>query len=458
MIYIILTLCIVIVVMLGILLITSLKNKKNGDVSLGEKDLNKITNVLTERFNSFSKIISDSIADKNEVTMNLLKQNIEELKKSQSDMINKINDFTLSFAKDANAEKEQIMNKLTIEIRNFNNDFKSALSDFNTSIKEKLDDFKKNTNESLDQLKVTVQTNLTEIRDDNSKKLEEINKSVNSKLQETLEEKLKESFNNVLQNIGYVNNAVNEIKVLATDVGSLKNILTNVKTKGLMGEVILKNILDDFLIVGQYEENVETKKYSNNRVEFAIKLPGTKDDTIYLPVDSKFPYHSYSILCDSPDAESAKRARGTLRTDLLKYAKDVSEKYIDAPNTTDFAIIFLPLEGLYLEALKMGLFEEIQNKYKVNLTGPTTFTAFVSALNMGFKSLMIQKKSADVFKLLNSVRTEFSKFADSLEKAKKKVDDAAKELDNLSGTRTRQMNKQLNSIETIGAIETETVR
>ncbi len=190
-------------------------------------------------------------------------------------------------------------------------------------------------------------------------------------------------------------------------------------------------------------------------MEFAIKLPGQKDETIYLPVDSKFPYESYSIINESTDVDQINEAKKLLRSNLLKYAKDVSEKYIDVPNTTDFAVIFLPLEGLYLEALNMGLFEEIQTKFKVNLTGPTTFTAFINSLNMGFRSLMIQKKSADVFKLLGAVKTEFGKFAEALEKTQKRVNAAADELDTLVGTRTRMMNSKLKSIEALDEEESK---
>ena len=222
-----------------------------------------------------------------------------------------------------------------------------------------------------------------------------------------------------------------------------------------MGEVILGNIIKEFLTSGQYAENIVTKKGSSERVEYAIILPGTKEEKVYLPVDSKFPYVAYSIINESDNLDEIKEARKTLRNNLLKYAKDVSEKYIDVPNTTDFAIIFLPLESLYLEALNMGLFEEIQSKYRVNLTGPTTFTAFINSLNMGFRSLMIQKKSADVFKHLGAVKTEFNKFAEALEKTQKKVDDASKELETLVGTRTRIMNSKLRSID---ALDEETTK
>ncbi len=476
--YVTLALSAVAVILVIIVLIMLLKNKKTGDITLGDNELKKIRESVNEAVNNLSNPISSLVAEKNASLMkelntkvNELNNKIDELVKSQkelnekenkfkeevtnllSDNNNKTNklitDFVNQYTKDSNNQKEEIMNKLSAEIKEFNKAVEEALKGFDKSIKDKLDEFKNNTKESINTLSETVNKNLTDIRTDNNEKLEKINESVNEKLQKTLEDKLKDSFKSVVEGIGDVNKAVGEIKGLATDVGSLKNVLTNVKTKGIMGEVILGNIIREFLTAGQYEENVVTKVGSNERVEFAIKLPGQKDNTIFLPVDSKFPYGDYSIIHESSDVNVINEARKRLRSNLLAYAKDVSEKYIDVPNTTDFAVIFLPLEGLYLEALNMGLFEEIQSKYKVNLTGPTTFTAFINSLNMGFRSLMIQKKSADVFKLLGAVKTEFGKFADALEKTQKRVNAAADDLDALVGTRTRMMNSKLKSIEAL---------
>lgn len=473
-----LVLSIVAVILVVIVLIILLKNKKTGDITLGDNELKKVREAVNESVNSLSNSVSLLVAEKNATLTNELKDKVNEINnkidsliKSQQELNEKENafreavnnllndnysktsklfaDFVNEYTKDSQKQKEEIMEKLSSEIKEFNKAVENTLSSFDKSIKEKLEEFKNNTKESFTALSDTVNNNLKEIRNDNNEKLEKINQSVNEKLQKTLEDKLKDSFKSVVEGIGDVNKAVGEIKGLATDVGSLKNVLTNVKTKGIMGEVILGNIIREFLTAGQYEENAVTKVGSNERVEFAIKLPGQKDNTIFLPVDSKFPYGDYSIIHESSDVNEINEARRRLRTNLLTYAKDVSEKYIDVPNTTDFAVIFLPLEGLYLEALNMGLFEEIQSKYKVNLTGPTTFTAFINSLNMGFRSLMIQKKSADVFKLLGAVKTEFGKFADALEKTQKRVNAAADELDSLVGTRTRMMNSKLKSIEAL---------
>ena len=219
-----------------------------------------------------------------------------------------------------------------------------------------------------------------------------------------------------------------------------------------MGEVILSNIIKDTLTVSQYEENVVTKNGSTERVEFAIKLPNQDDSYIYLPIDSKLPLEAYHRICDANnagDVEALKTARTELKSQIKKYANDIKTKYIDVPNTTDFAIMFLPIEGLYMEVLEMGLFEELKEKYKVNIAGPTTFTAILNALQMGFKTLAIQKKSSDVFKLLAAVKTEFENFAGVLAKAQKKVNEASDELDKLVGVRTRKIQKQLQNIETL---------
>ncbi len=497
----------ILIILISIIVI---KNKKKDEARIRDEDLKNIQNSVKESINDLSLSVSSLIAEKNSSLMsqldnkvNVLLSDINNLSKSFEnfkteslkiqkehnkelfDQISKLNndlnstnkiyqdklnemltknyenqvesfaDFQLEFTNSYNKQKTEILDKLSSEIKSFNEAVKNTLTEFNTSIKDKLEDFKKDNKESITNLSVTVNKNLDDIRKDNNEKLDKINESVNEKLQKTLEEKLQNSFNSVIEGFAQVNKAVGEIKGLATDVGSLKNVLTNVKSKGILGEVILGNIIREFLTAGQYEENIATKKDSNERVEFAIKLPGTKNDCIYLPIDSKFPYESYSRIQESSDIDEIKEAKQHLRSDLLKYAKDVSTKYIDVPNTTDFAIIFLPLEGLYLEALNMGLFEEIQSKYKVNLTGPTTLTAFINSLNMGFKSLLIQKKSADVFQLLGAVKTEFGKFADALEKTKNKVDSAADELEKLVSTRTRAMNKKLSTIE---ALDDETTK
>ena len=493
--YLDLILMIIIIVLLVVLLFCNLNKKTGSNVS--ENDIKKIKDNMNDSLNLLSNSISNLVAEKNKNVSDelnnkiiLMNQSIEQITKNQNKLNEDFNKFILDLSRTNNqfnekllinlkdsdeklnkeflefknitnknnqSQKEEIMNKLTSDIKELNLTVKQSLEEFNKSLKEKMSEFKDNTNEALKGLNTNLDKNLEQIRKDNTEKLNQINETVNEKLQKTLEEKLKNSFESVVEGIGNVNKAVGEIKGIASEVGSLKSVLTNVKTKGIMGEVILGNIIKEFLTSGQYVENVATKKGSNDKVEFAIILPGTKDEHIYLPVDSKFPYEAYSIIHESGDIDEINKAKKLLRSNLLKYAKDVHDKYIDVPNTTDFAIIFLPLEGLYLEALNMGLFEEIQRNYKVNLTGPTTFSAFVNSLNMGFKSLLIEKKSADVFKLLGAVKNEFEKFTDVLEKTQKKVMTAADELEKLVGTRTRAINRTLKNIEILDDETTRTL-
>lgn len=413
------------------------KNKPMNTLSKFDlDDIKKVVNDTTnEKLENQTRLLKES----NNLLFRSLEIKFDNLEKITNKTHQEVNDkldylykfnyeFFNKFQKDNNEEYEKIKEKLTKELK----------------------EFTLTTKEELNKINLTLEKELKEIREDNTKKLDKINESVNEKLEKTLEGKLKQSFDNVIEQIGGVNKAIGEIKGLANDVGSLKTVLTNVKTKGIVGEVILGNIISDILTVGQYEENCITKDKSKDRVEFAIKMPSDDNSFIYLPIDSKLPlesYHKIKEAMDNGNPELIKEGRSELRLAIRKYAKDVSTKYIDVPNTTDFAIMFLPIEGLYIEALNMGLFEEIQREFKVNLAGPTTLTAILNSLQMGFKTLAIQKKSSDVFKLLGAVKTEFNKFADTLQKAQKKVDDASNELDSLVGTRTRMIQSKLRNIE-----------
>lgn len=414
-----------------------IKNKPMNTLSKFDlDDIKKVVNDTTnEKLENQTRLLKES----NNLLFRSLEIKFDNLEKITNKTHQEVNDkldylykfnyeFFNKFQKDNNEEYEKIKEKLTKELK----------------------EFTLTTKEELNKINLTLEKELKEIREDNTKKLDKINESVNEKLEKTLEGKLKQSFDNVIEQIGGVNKAIGEIKGLANDVGSLKTVLTNVKTKGIVGEVILGNIISDILTVGQYEENCITKDKSKDRVEFAIKMPSDDNSFIYLPIDSKLPlesYHKIKEAMDNGNPELIKEGRSELRLAIRKYAKDVSTKYIDVPNTTDFAIMFLPIEGLYIEALNMGLFEEIQREFKVNLAGPTTLTAILNSLQMGFKTLAIQKKSSDVFKLLGAVKTEFNKFADTLQKAQKKVDDASNELDSLVGTRTRMIQSKLRNIE-----------
>lgn len=325
--------------------------------------------------------------------------------------------------------------------------------------KEKLDDFTRTLSSLLEKIDTDVKENLASIRKENAEKLDSIQKTVDEKLEKTLNTRLQQSFENVVKQIGEVNNAIGEIKGLAKDVGSLNRVLSNVKTKGIVGEVMLGALIGEILTKEQYEENKITKEGSRDPVEYAIKMPGG-ERAVYLPIDSKFPLESYTRMKESFDEcnkEKVEQYRKELKGNLKRFAKDIHDKYIDPPNTTDFAIMFLPIEGLYAEAIDMGLFEELQREYKINIAGPSTLAALLNALQMGFKTLAIQKRSSEVFVLLSAVKTEFEKFAGILTKAHKKVEEASKELSTLASTRTKAIQRKLREISTLPGDEAEQI-
>ncbi len=269
---------------------------------------------------------------------------------------------------------------------------------------------------------------------------------VDEKLQKTLETRLSKSFELVSKQLESVGEGLGEMKALAADTKSLKNALTNVKERGTYGEVRLEKLLSDILAPGQYEMNIEIS--DGKRVEFAIKLPGNGDTPLLLPIDSKFPIEDYNRLLDAENKQSMEEARRSLAAKIRTFAKDIHDKYIVPPKTTDFALMFLPTEGLYAEVLQnAALFEELRDKYKVTAVGATTLSAFLASLQIGFKTLAIEKRSQDVWNTLRAVKSEFIKFSDMLEKAQKQLQTADKTISDIVGTRTRAINRKLRSVE-----------
>ena len=306
--------------------------------------------------------------------------------------------------------------------------------------------------QSLENIRRSVDEKLESIRRENLRQLDEMRQTVDEKLQKTLEEKMNKSFSLVNERLEQVYKGLGEMQTLAVGVGDLKKVLSNVKTRGILGEIQLGAILSEILTKEQYEENIATKKGSKNVVEFAIKLPADGAGTVYLPVDSKFPGDTYSALRDaveSCDKQRIEAAQKALVQRIKGEAKDIHDKYIDPPNTTDFAIMFLPFEGLYSEVVNMGLVEVLQREYKVNIAGPSTMAALLNSLQMGFKTLAVQKRRAEVWKILGGVKTEFDKFNDVLVMTQQRLDQANKELDKLVGVRTRQIQRQLKDVESV---------
>lgn len=334
--------------------------------------------------------------------------------------------------------------------------FAQSQNDRAIQLEQRLHSFSVDNVQSLENIRRSVDEKLESIRRENLRQLDEMRQTVDEKLQKTLEEKMNKSFSLVNERLEQVYKGLGEMQTLAVGVGDLKKVLSNVKTRGILGEIQLGAILSEILSKEQYEENIATKIGSKNVVEFAIKLPSDGAGTVYLPVDSKFPGDTYSALrdavesCDKQRIESAQKA---LVQRIKGEAKDIHDKYIDPPNTTEFAIMFLPFEGLYSEVVNMGLVEVLQREYKVNIAGPSTMAALLNSLQMGFKTLAVQKRSAEVWKILGGVKTEFDKFNDVLVMTQQRLDQANKELDKLVGVRTRQIQRQLKDVESVNLSE-----
>lgn len=314
---------------------------------------------------------------------------------------------------------------------------------------------------SLKNLTDTMALRQGELIKSTEAKLEKMRETVDEKLHKTLEERLGQSFKLVSERLEAVQKGLGEMQNLASGVGDLKKVLSNVKTRGVLGEIQLGNILEQIMAPEQYEANVKTKKGSNDHVEFAIKLPG-KDDLgqeVYLPIDAKFPQEDYVRLqtaYDSADLAGIDSASKALSASIKKFAKDIRDKYIDPPHTTDFGIMFLPLEGLFAEVVRQPeLVAILQREYKIIVTGPTTLAAMLNSLQMGFKTLAIQKRSSEVWQILGAVKTEFTKFGGVLEKARKKISEADDELEKLVTTRTNVMLTKLRKVEELPSAESQ---
>lgn len=317
-------------------------------------------------------------------------------------------------------------------------------------LEERMKTFSLQNEQKLENIRTSVEVRLKYLQEDNNRQLEEMRKTVDDKLQKTLEDKMNKSFSLVNERLEQVYKGLGEMQNLAVGVGDLKKVLTNVKTRGILGEIQLGSILGEILTPEQYDTNVATKKGSKNVVEFAIKLPADDDKFIYLPVDSKFPGDTYATLrdaIDEGDKVKIELASKALVATIKSEAKDIHDKYIDPPNTTEFAIMFLPFEGLYSEVVNRGLVEILQREYKVNIAGPSTMAALLNSLQMGFKTLAVQKRSAEVWNVLGGVKQEFDKFNDVLVATQQRLDQANKELDKLVGVRTRQIQRKLKDVQ-----------
>ena len=374
-----------------------------------------------------------------------LKENREELSNGLGKLTARLEEKLGQISEGLNNNAKENRKELTDSLKAFSDAFSENVKNFNDLQKQKFE---------------TMATKQDELVKSTEEKLEKMRETVDEKLHKTLEERLGQSFKLVSERLEAVQKGLGEMQTLANGVGDLKKVLSNVKTRGVLGEIQLGNILEQIMAPEQYEANVKTKHNSNDHVEFAIKLPG-KDDNgkeVYLPIDAKFPQEDYVRLqtaYDEGDTTNIDAANRALVQSIKKFAKDIRDKYIDPPNTTDFGIMFLPIEGLFAEVVRQPeVVALLQREYKIIVTGPTTLAAMLNSLQMGFKTLAIQKRSSEVWQILGAVKTEFGKFGGVLEKAQKKINEANKELDNLVGTRTRMMLSKLKKVEELPASET----
>ncbi len=319
---------------------------------------------------------------------------------------------------------------------------------------QQLVELTKQNSTKLELIRDTVEKRLTELQKDNNQKLEKMRETVDEKLQSTLEKRLAQSFQSVSERLEQVHKGLGEMQHLAVGVGDLKKVLSNVKTRGTWGEVQLGNLLEQILTKEQYQANVATRKDSKDIVEYAIKLPG-KDkhlNHIWLPIDAKFPIEDYQRLLEAEDANDRAAidiANKAIEKRLKDEGKKIKTKYIDPPNTTDFAILFIPIEGLYAQVLKLpGLVDFIQREYRVMITGPTTITAILNSLQMGFRTLAIEKQSSEIWQTLSEVKTEFGRFGEILERTQKKLQEASNQID-AGATRARAIERKLKNVDTL---------
>ena len=333
------------------------------------------------------------------------------------------------------------------------------MEDFSNNQSKQIDELTKkqgelirSTEEKLENMRTSMEIKLKGIQEDTNKQLDKMRETVDEKLHKTLESRLTESFKSVSERLEQVHKGLGEMQVLATGVGDLKKVLSNVKTKGVLGEYQLASIINQTLTTTQYDTEISTRSKSKERVEFAIKIPSKENinEYIYLPIDSKFPTEDYMNLRDSYDegnTEKIAEYQKKLEQRIKKFAKDIKEKYVEPPNTTDFGIMFLPFEGLYAEVLNInGLFESLQRDYKIMIAGPTTISAFLNSLQMGFRTLAIEKSSNEVWDLLGAIKTEFNKFGTMLEKTKKKLQEASNVIGQTE-KRTRVIKRKLKNVE-----------
>lgn len=469
---------------LGILLavnifLTLRAGKKEGNDELREiqnsitllsQNLKDTERNLKDEFSTNRKETGQGAKDLRDEVAGRLDSFTRTFSESLSGLTKSVEDKFSAFQSAIDLNNKESRKELKDNLASFKLELNDALKDFRNNIRDNFADFNKQqqaqnqaNNEKLAELKNTLETSIRNLQEGNEKKLEEMRNTVDEKLQKTLETRLSQSFELVSKNLESVQKGLGEMQQLATGVGDLKKVLSNVKSRGILGEIQLGAILEQILAPGQYQSNVQTKKGSRDLVEYAVCLPGRDEEgkICYLPVDAKFPVEDYNALLnayETGDITAVELARKGVDTIIKKCAKDIRDKYLDPPNTTDFGIMFLPFEGLYAEVVRnTSLIETLQRDFRIIVTGPSTLAALLSSLRLGFNTLAIEKQSSEIRKTLQAVKTEFATFEKVLESAQSKIQGASGELDKLVGTRTRMINSKLKKFTEISGFEAKQI-
>mgnify|MGYP001352780012 CR=1 FL=1 len=440
----------VLVLLAMINLVLLMRSNSSGDAGV-QSSLSKLETELQR----IDPLVRDEFSRSRTESQQSFKDNREELTNSFSTLGRTL---SATVSELSTAQKNQF-DTFSNQLTEFAKATASTQSERYDELGKRLDAIKQDTENKLKEIRDTVESKLRHIQEDNSVKLEEMRKTVDEKLHETVEKRFNESFKVISERLEQVHKGLGEMQTLATGVGDLKRVLTNVKSRGTYGEVQLGTILEQIFSPEQYSTNAVVKPGSLERVEFVINLPGTSgDDTpVLLPIDSKFPVEDYIRLVDAyeqpADPQEIEQLSKQFENAVKKNAKDIRDKYINVPVTTDFAIMFVPTEGLYAEILRrQGLFEQLQREHKVTVVGPTNLVAYLSSLQMGFKTLAIEKRSSEVWELLGAVKTQFGKFGDILDRTKKKLEEATNVIDS-AGTRSRAIERKLRQVQELPATE-----
>ena len=430
----------------GVLLAVLLTNKKNGGIGemlITYKNENMAELDRTRR--DISEDMEQQIRYLNDNMRNMQTGHEEKLSAKQEAFFNLM------------TEKQTAMNE---RIDSGAKGSEERFRTFESKNTSDLNDIRETMERRLSAIQSENDKHLDDVRDTMKKSLDEVRGVVDEKLQETLDKRITESFRMVNERLAEVYQGLGEMKTLATGVGDLKKVLTNVKTRGTLGEVQLGAILEEILYPEQYEKNFDAKLKSQERVEYAVKLPGAGDEPVYLPIDSKFPSDAYIQLTDaydSGDPEAVAKAQRRLVDVITKFGRDIHDKYIDPPRTTEFAVMFLPTEGIYAEAVRLGMVEKLQHESRVNIAGPSTMAALLNSLRMGFSIVAMQKRSTEAWQVLGAVKNEFTTFESALKAAQKHITSAGDDLEKLIGTRTRAILRKLRDVETIPSETTEQI-